>query len=73
MEVSFAPAEKSDTSFRLEFFDKYMEWDRVKLSGSDDVSTPRTVIDMTVEMIPQKDISYSSSDVSRSLESVSSP
>jgi hypothetical protein len=32
MEVSFAPAAKTDTSFRLEFFDKYLEWDRVALS-----------------------------------------
>ena len=72
IEVSFAPARSSDRDFRLEFFDRYLEWDRVKLSGSDDPATPRTIVDMTVspEIISAWDISRS--PVLRSLESVSS-
>lgn len=52
IELSFAPASPDDTDFRLEFFDKYLEWDRVKLSGNDDAATPRTVIDLTVAPTP---------------------
>lgn len=32
MELTFSPANQADTSFRLEFFDKYLEWDRVMVS-----------------------------------------
>lgn len=31
MEVSFSPSIPEETSFRLEFFDRYLEWDRVTL------------------------------------------
>ena len=73
MELSFAPANPSDTSFRLEFFDKYLEWDSVLLSGNDDRATPRTIVDMTV--VPQTITtpSFSVSPVNRSLEDVSAP
>ena len=74
IEISFAPADSLDTDFRLEFFDKYLEWDTTKLSGNDDTLTPRTTIDMTVA--PSLDGSLRpvmSSPVLRSLESVSDP
>lgn len=47
MEVSFSPADAREKSFRLEFFDRYIEWDRVTIDGKDSSDTPRTVIDMT--------------------------
>lgn len=73
MELSFAPANPSDTSFRLEFFDKYLEWDTVLLAGNDDIATPRTVIDMTVVPLAITTPSFTVSPVNRSLENVSSP
>lgn len=39
----------------MDFFDRYMEWDRVAIDGKDNIDTPRTVIDMTTtqEVVPQ--------------------
>ncbi len=74
IELSFAPAHSLDTNFRLEFFDKYLEWDAIKLSGNDDSLTPRTTIDMTVAPSLGDVIQpVMSSPVLRSLESVSDP
>ncbi len=73
MELSFAPANASDTSFRLEFFDKYLEWDSVLLAGNDDIGTPRVVIDMTASALPQVSDEMSISPINRSLEDISSP
>lgn len=73
MELSFAPANASDTSFRLEFFDKYLEWDKVLLSGNDDSATPRIVVDMTTTPQSITTPSFTVSSVNRSLENVSSP
>jgi hypothetical protein len=73
MELTFSPANQADTSFRLEFFDKYLEWDRVMVSWNDDAATPRIIIDMTVSAIPTATNDYSVSPVGRSLQEVSSP
>ncbi len=74
MYISFTKAHPLDTSFRLEFFHRYLEWDRVELAGSDFADTPRAVIDMTVTDDPTtKTITpdYTQSLVTRSLESAS--
>ena len=73
MELSFAPANPADTSFRLEFFDKYLEWDRNQLAGNDDPNTPRVVIDLTTTSFPTLTENYSVTPVNRVLEDVSSP
>lgn len=73
MELSFAPANPSDTSFRMEFFDKYLEWDRSQLAGNDDPGTPRVVVDMTTTSLPTVSGNISTTPVNRSLEDVSSP
>jgi hypothetical protein len=73
MELSFVPADSSDRSFRLEFFDRYLEWDYTTLSGNDDPDTPRTVIDMTTSPVPTVASDFITSPIRRSLEDVSSP
>lgn len=70
--ISFKKTHPQDTSFRLEFFNRYLEWDRVKLAGSDFSDTPRTIIDMTVmnnEDMTVVSSDYTESPVTRSLES----
>lgn len=69
MEVSWSPARLSDDAFRLEFFDRYLEWDTVKIDGHDDTNTPRTIIDFTVS--PTLSGGESVTPVLRSLEDVS--
>jgi hypothetical protein len=73
IELSFAPAHPADGDFRLEFFDRYLEWDKRALSWNDDPNSPRTVVDMTVSEEPTATSDFSSSPVRRSLENVSSP
>lgn len=73
IELSFSPADSSALEFRLEFFDKYLEWDAVKISGNDNPATPRTIIDMTVSPTIENSTSMSTIPVLRSLQSVSSP
>ena len=45
LHLSFAPARSSDTSFRLEFFDRYIEWDHVAIGLHDENIHPRSIID----------------------------
>lgn len=70
--ISFKKSHPQDTSFRLEFFNRYLEWDRVKLAGNDFADTPRTIVDMTVANDADTTTvtpDYSESPVTRSLES----
>jgi hypothetical protein len=46
IELSFSPADVSDTAFRLEFFDRYTEWDLTRIGAHDEEDTPRTTIDL---------------------------
>lgn len=73
MEISFAPANPNDSSFRLEFFDRYMQWDQVAIDGRDSGDTPRTVIDLTTtqEVVHQDGMEVT--PVERYLRSVSNP
>lgn len=47
IEVSFSPADRKDTNFRLEFFDRYMQWDIVKMNQKENPDTPKTIVDLT--------------------------
>lgn len=49
IEIEFSPASQTERLFRLEFFDRYLEWDSVA-GRSDDPSTPRTTIDLVVDV-----------------------
>ena len=46
IDISFTPARASDRSFRLEFYDRYKEFDQIKIKNAETGDTPRTVIDM---------------------------
>lgn len=48
IELSFSPADMRDTAFRLEFFDRYTEWDLTRIGAHDEESVPRTTIDLSV-------------------------
>ena len=70
--ISFQKADPDDSSFRLEFFNRYLEWDRVGLNGSDFSDTPRSVIDLTQSddtLSTTVTPDYSESPITRSLES----
>lgn len=71
IEVSFSPANPNDSSFRLEFFDRYMEWDRVAIDGRESTDTPRTIIDLTTtqEVVVRQD-GVEATQVDRYLKSV---
>lgn len=71
LQVSFSPVKKSDTNFRLEFFDRYLEWDRVRENnGADSSDTPRTVIDLSVATMADRSSSVEVSPVTHALTRV---
>lgn len=50
VEINFAPTHTDDQSFRLEFFDRYTEWDRYQLTGEKvQEDTPKTVVEMVTQ------------------------
>jgi len=68
--LSFSPAHLLDREFRLEFFDRYLEWDRAQINGSDDRESPRSIVDLTVDPVPTSVTGMTITPVLRSLESV---
>lgn len=73
IQASFAPADASHREFRLELFDRYLEWDRYHVNGrTPSEDTPRTTVDMFVEDASQiqKSETVSATPVARVLESV---
>ena len=45
--VSFSPARSDDMAYRLEFFDRYIEWDHVAIGMHDEATQPRSIIDFS--------------------------
>ncbi len=72
LNFSFVPAYSDETSWRLEFYDRYTEWDHVDIGDHDPRISPKMTIDMFIKnpSVPIKDTSIISTSVSRSLESV---
>ena len=71
--LNFSPAVSGDSEFRLEFFDRYMEWDLAHLRSEDAEDTPRTIVDLEA-VNPVHDMDFDGITVhplSHFLESVS--
>jgi hypothetical protein len=73
IDISFTPESSTSDNFRLEFFDKYLEWDVVQMLGTDDSDTPRVIVDMTVQAPSRSSTGIIQLSVDRSLEEVSAP
>jgi hypothetical protein len=71
LSISFAPARSTDRDFRLEFFDRYLEWDRVTADKKDYPDTPRTIIDLAVTPVPVVTSLFERTPVARVLQKVS--
>lgn len=52
LHVSFVPASPEDTDFRLEFFDRYIEWDHADIGIHDESVRPRSIIDFATNQVP---------------------
>jgi hypothetical protein len=48
IEIDFSPAQKTQQAFRLEFFDRYLEWDSDHLDRNNPQESPKTIVDLVV-------------------------
>lgn len=57
LSFTFTPAYTDETEWRAEFYDRYIEWDHVKIGSDNPISTPKTIIDMFLEIpkVPTSD------------------
>lgn len=49
---SYRTTQDIDSFWRLEFYDRYMEWDMIQVGTSDSVSTPRGIIEIISQDSP---------------------
>ncbi len=73
LNYSFAPASRRETEWRVEFYDRYTEWDHIDIGDHDPMSTPKTTIDMFLQTPTIADSSYTgivTHPITRSLSSV---
>lgn len=49
IQFDFSPADTTADTYRLEFFDRYTEWDMARISAHEEATTPRTIIDLSVD------------------------
>lgn len=71
--LEFTPAHQDKNNYRLEFFDRYAEWDLHQIGVHDEEEIPRTVVDILIEDT-SKDTEANSIEVhpmERSLHAVS--
>lgn len=47
--IRFRNALSGEHAWRMEFFDRYLEWDMVQMKMHDAAKTPKTVIDFFVQ------------------------
>lgn len=47
LSLTFAPAQEEESDWRLEFYDRYLEWDQVELEAQNDLMTPRHIVDIS--------------------------
>lgn len=48
LSFSFVPASQTETEWRVEFYDRYMEWDHVDMGDHIPLTAPKTTIDMFI-------------------------
>jgi hypothetical protein len=46
LNFSFVPASPNETEWRVEFYDRYIEWDHVDIGDHNPITAPKTTIDM---------------------------
>jgi hypothetical protein len=49
IDLDFSPARSEDRVFRLEFFDRYSEWELIDIDAHDEELVPRSVVDIMVD------------------------
>lgn len=71
LNVIFHNTVKDETEWRMEFFDSYLEWDRVAIGSHRQSENPKTTVDLfrAPEATTRRDEALSSVPVARSLES----
>ncbi len=69
---SFVPASHDSSEWRAEFYDQYTEWDNVDSGNHDPLKSPKTTIDMFLQIpnVPIVNTTLISTRVPRSLRSV---
>lgn len=50
LNFSFVPSSQDETEWRVEFFDRYLEWDHVDIGNHDERETPKSIIDMFLDI-----------------------
>ena len=75
LNFSFAPASQDSSEWRVEFYDRYTEWDHVDLGDHDGQQSPKTTIDMflPIASAPTSTNTLISTPAPRSLVSVADP
>ena len=75
LNFSFTPSLSDETEWRMEFYDRYTEWDRVDIGTHIDASAPKALLDMflTEPPIISKNTGILVTRVRRSLTSVADP
>ncbi len=49
IQIDFSRATSAETGYRLEFFDRYTQWDLTHIGAHDEASIPRTTINLITE------------------------
>jgi hypothetical protein len=75
LNFSFTPSLTDETEWRMEFYDRYIEWDRVDIGTHIDASAPKALLDMFLAepSIFSKNTGILATRVRRSLTSVTDP
>jgi hypothetical protein len=76
LNFSFVPASPTETEWRADFYDQYTEWDRLDIGSHDPRTSPRTTIDMFLDVANVPLVSNTgvlTHRVPRSLRSVADP
>ncbi len=75
LNFSFTPSLSDETEWRMEFYDRYTEWDRVDIGTHTDMTTPKGILDMFLSEPPvtSTNTGILTTRVRRSLTSVGDP
>ena len=71
LNITFQNALPGQKEWRLEFYDRYIEWDRTQIGVSPSPDTPKTIVDLFVEEDPSSTVATGVTilPVDRSLQS----
>jgi hypothetical protein len=75
LNFSFTPSLTDETEWRMEFYDRYTEWDRVDIGTHRDATAPKGILDMSLieSPTPSPNTGILTTRVRRSLSSVEDP